>query len=144
MELDLPEIKGDHKFRNAIGIRFNNDNLFEEMKEREVANKRLASFTAMKGVINDDGTPYFNTEYLIRKELRMSDDDIQTNLNYKIQEEEAKEEAAAAAAPPMDAGAAGGDMGAGAGAAAAPGADTPAEGGSETVEGGETKGEGQL
>ena len=143
MELDLPEIKGDHKFRNAIGIRFNNDNLFEEMKEREVANKRLASFTAMKGVINDDGTPYFNTEYLIRKELRMSDDDIQTNLNYKIQEEEAKEEASAAAAAAAPMGAGGGDMGAG-GGAAAPGGEAAAEGGSETVEGGETKGEGQL
>jgi hypothetical protein len=144
MELDLPEIKGDHKFRNAIGIQFNNDNLFEEMKERDVANKRLASFTAMKGVMNDDGTPYFSTEYLIRKELRLPDDEIEKNKNYKIQEAEAAEEAeAAAAAPAADAGAAAAPV-ADAGAAAAPaGGETP-EGGGETIEGGETKGEGQL
>jgi len=144
MELDMPEIKGDHKFRNAVGITYNNDNLFEEMKQREIDNKRLASFTAMKGVMNDDGTPYFSTEYLVRKELRLPDDEIQTNLNYKLQEEEAKEEAetqAAAAAP----GAEGMPPGADAGAAAgAPAGEAPPEGGGETIEGGETQGEGQL
>ena len=145
MELDIPEIKGDQKFRNAIGVQFNNDNLFEEMKEREVANKRLASFTAMKGVMNDDGTPYFSTEYLIRKELRLPDDEIEMNKNYKIQEQEEAEEAEAKAAAAGDAGAAGMDAGAGAGAAAGAGAgETPPEGGGETIEGGETQGEGQL
>ena len=104
MELDMPEIKGDPKFRNAIGVSFNNDNLFEEMKEREVANKRLASFTAMKGVMNDDGTPYFSTEYLIRKELKLPDDEIEKNNNYKIQEAEETEEASQASG---DAGGAG-------------------------------------
>ena len=145
MELDIPQIKGDHKFKNAIGVVFNNDNLFEEMKEREVANKRLASFTAMKGVMNDDGTPYFSTEYLIRKELKMSDDEIATNKNYIIQEQEEKEEAeqqAATAAGGADAGGAP-DTGAG-GAAAAAGGDAAPEGGGEVIDGGETKGEGQL
>jgi hypothetical protein len=141
MELDIPEIKGDQKFRNAIGVQFNNDNLFEEMKEREVANKRLASFTAMKGVMNDDGTPYFSTEYLIRKELRLPDDEIEMNRNYKIQEQEDAEEAEAKVA--YGAGAGGMEAGGG-GAAAAPAGEAPAEGGGETIEGGETKGEGQL
>jgi hypothetical protein len=141
MELDMPEIKGDPKFRNAIGVSFNNDNLFEEMKEREVANKRLASFTAMKGVMNDDGTPYFSTEYLIRKELKLPDDEIEKNNNYKIQEAEETEEASQASG---DAGGAGIDAGAG-GAAAPPAGEAGAEGGgTETIEGGETKGEGQL
>ena len=142
MELDIPEIKGDQKFRNAIGIQFNNDNLFEEMKERDVANKRLASFTAMKGVMNDDGTPYFSTEYLIRKELRLPDDEIEKNNNYKIQEAEAAQEAETTAAAPGEAGVAPGAEGGG--AAAAPGGEAAPEGGSETIEGGETKGEGQL
>ena len=136
---DIPEIKGDHKFRNAVGITFTNDNVFEEMKEREIANKRIAGFTAMKGVMNDDGTPYFSTEYLIRKELRLTDDDIETNANYIIQKMEEAQEAAAAAAgeaamPPAEGG-----------AAAAPEAPAAPEGGpAETIEGGETKGEGQL
>lgn len=142
MELDIPEIKGDQKFRNAIGIQFNNDNLFEEMKERDVANKRLASFTAMKGVMNDDGTPYFSTEYLIRKELRLPDDEIEKNNNYKIQEAEAAQEAETTATAPSEVGVApGAESG---GAAAAPAGEAAPEGGSETVEGGETKGEGQL
>jgi hypothetical protein len=145
MELDIPQIKEDHKFRNAIGVTFNNDNLFEEMKEREVANKRLASFTAMKGVMNDDGTPYFSTEYLIRKELKMSDDEIQTNKNYIIQEEEERQEAEAAEKAAQAAAAdIGGAADAGAAAAAAAPGETPPEGGGEVIDGGETSGEGQL
>lgn len=141
MELDIPEIKGDHKFRNAVGITFQNDNVFEEMKERDIANKRIAGFTAMKGVMNDDGTPYFSTEYLIRKELRLTDDDIETNANYIIQEMEESQEAAAAAAAGEPAAVAPAEGG----AAAAPEAGAAPEGGpAETVEGGETKGEGQL
>ena len=137
MELDVPEIKGDHKFKNAIGITFNNDNLFEEMKQRDVDAKRLNSFIAMKGVMRDDGKPYFSTEYLVRRELRLSDDEIETNANYKIQEEEEEIAAAAAAGEPP--------MPAGEGGAAPPAEGAPPEGGpAETIEGGEVGTEGQL
>jgi hypothetical protein len=141
MELDVPEIKGDHKFRNSVGIIFNNDNLFEEMKQRELDNKRLAGYTAMKGVTNDDGTPYFSTEYLIRKELRLSDEEIEQNATYKIEEAAEADEAAAAAAAAGGEAPPAGDMGGG--AAAAP-AGAEEGGGSEVIDGGETKGEGQL
>ena len=135
MCLDFPDLATDYKFGNGLGITFNNDNVFEEMKQNELESKRIASFTAKKGIMKDDGTPYFSTEYLIRKELRLTADEIDSNQHWIDASKAAEEKAAAseAAAP------------AGGGAAAAPAAtaEQPA-GGAETIEGGETKGAGAL
>jgi hypothetical protein len=137
MCLDFPQLGEDHKFNNAIGIQYNNDNVFEEMKQNEIEAKRIASYTAKKGIMRDDGTPYFSTEYLIRKELRMTEDEIESNQKWLDSEIEAEETAAMAAgmgAAPM-----------GGGVAPAGGGEAPpAEGGSETIEGGEVSGAGQL
>ena len=141
MCLDFPELKEDYKFNNAIVITYHNDNVFEEMKENELEAKRIASFTAKKGVLKDDGTPYFSTEYLIRKELRMTEDEIESNKKWfemekdEIAEGEPADIPASEGAAPIDAG----------GEAAAPAAAGEEEGGGgETVEGGETGADGSL
>lgn len=139
MCLDFPQLGEDHKFNNAIGIQYHNDNVFEEMKQNEIEAKRIASFTAKKGIMKDDGTPYFSTEYLIRKELKLTEDEIESNQKWFESEEDAVEsqEAAAAGGAPV------GGAPAGGAAPAAPAAPA-AEGGGETKEGGETAGTGQL
>jgi hypothetical protein len=136
MCLDFPDLATDYKFGNGLGITFNNDNVFEEMKQNELESKRIASFTAKKGIMKDDGTPYFSTEYLIRKELRLTADEIDSNKHWIDASKAAEEKAAAseAAAP------AGGGASAAAPAATA---EQPAAG-AETIEGGETKGAGAL
>jgi hypothetical protein len=141
MCLDFPELKEDFRFNNAIGINYHNDNVFEEIKQNELEAKRIASFTAKKGILKDDGTPYFSTEYLIRKELRLSEDEIESNEDWF--KSERKEEAEAAPGAPGAPGAPM-DMGGGGAAPAGGGGEAPAGGGSETTEGGETSGEGQL
>lgn len=136
MCLDFPDLATDYKFGNGLGITFNNDNVFEEMKQNELESKRIASFTAKKGIMKDDGTPYFSTEYLIRKELRLTADEIDSNQHWIDASKAAEEKAAASeAAAPAGGGA----------AAAAPAAtaEQPAAG-AETIEGGETKGAGAL
>jgi hypothetical protein len=136
MCLDFPELQEDYKFNNAIGVTYHNDNVFEEMKQNEIEAKRIAAFQAKKGITNDDGTPYFATEYLIRTELRMTEEEIESNQQWFDSKEDEADEAAAAAGGAAPAG--------GGGAPAATAAETPAEGGSETTEGGEVKGTGQL
>jgi hypothetical protein len=136
MCLDFPQLGDDHKFNNAIGIHYNNDNVFEEMKQNEIEAKRIAAYTAKKGIMRDDGTPYFSTEYLIRTDLRMTEDEIESNqkwLDSEIDAEETAAMGAAMGAAPM-----------GGGAAPMGGGETPPEGGSETIEGGEVSGSGQL
>lgn len=141
MCLDFPDLADDYKFNNAIGITYNNDNVFEEMKKNEIEAKRIASFQAKKGIMKDDGTPFFSTEYLIREELRMTESELEANQTWFNQKIEEEAEAAAAAGGAAAGGAA---PAAGGGAPAAPAGEAPAEGGSETTEGGETKGEGAL
>ena len=107
MCLDFPELKEDHKFVNAIGIKYSNDNVFEEMKINEIEAKRIAAFTAKKGIMKDDGTPYFPTEYLVRKDLKLNESEIES-IQQWFDSKEDDEEAVA--------GSAGGGGGAGGGA----------------------------
>jgi len=137
MCLDFPDLADDYKFNNAIGLSYNNDNVFEEMKKNEIEAKRIAAFQAKKGVMKDDGTPFFATEYLIREELRMTDAEIKSNQTWFDQQID--EEAELPPAP----GAPGMPAPGGGGAPAAPAPEAPAAGG-EVIEGGESKGEGSL
>lgn len=139
MCLDFPELKDDFKFNNGIGINYHNDNVFEEIKQNELEAKRIASFTAKKGILKDDGTPYFSTEYLIRTELKLSEDEIESNEDWFKYEQGTEEDVQPAGGAPM----AGGDAMGGGAAAAPAGGEAPA-GGGETVDGGETSGEGSL
>ena len=138
MCLDFPELGDDYKFNNAIGINYNNDNIFEEAKQNDIEAKRIAAFQAKKGVMKDDGTPFFSTEYLVRKELKLTESEIESNQQWFDQKLEIEAEAAAAApAAPAAPPAPGGAAPAAAGAAAE-------AGGSETKEGGEVGAAGQL
>ena len=139
MCLDFPELAQDYKFNNAIGINYHNDNVFEEMKQNDLEAKRIAAFTAKKGIVKDDGTPYFSTEYLIRKELKLEEDEIKANEEwFKLERKEEEDTAAAAGAPGAAPAAPAGGAAPGAAGAA------PEAGGSETKEGGETGAPGSL
>jgi hypothetical protein len=140
MCLDFPELADDYRFTNAIGITYHNDNVFEEMKENEIEAKRIAAFQGKKGVMRDDGTPYFATEYLIRKELKMTEAEIKSNQQWFDQIPDDEPAVESQGEPPAPGGVA---PPAGGAAPAAPAAEAPA-GGGEEIAGGETKGEGAL
>lgn len=138
MCLDFPHLRDDYKFNNAIGINYHNDNVFEEIKQNELEAKRIASFTAKKGILKDDGSPYFSTEYLIRKELKMTQDEIDSNAEwFKFTEDQQKDAQGAGEfeAPILPE----------TGVAPAPiGGSEPTGGGAETMPGGEVGTEGTL
>jgi len=110
MCLDIKELRNDPKFPNAVGLRWHNDNVFEEIKEQDLINKRIATVNALKAVANDDKTPYFSTEYLIKEHMKLSDESIQKNKDYLASYGAAAEAAEAS----------GGESGGGKGGAAPP------------------------
>jgi hypothetical protein len=118
MCLDFKELKDDPKFSNAIGLQFYDDNVFEEIKQQDLLNKRLATLNALKAVVDDSGQPYFSTEYLIKEYLKMSDEDIDKNRDYLAAYGKALEVSADAGAIPAGAPA----------APATPAAETPPTG----------------
>ena len=120
MCLDVKDLKSDHKFSNAVGLIWHDDNVFEEIKTQELLNKRLATLNAMKAVVNDENKPYFSTEYLIKEYLKLSDEDIAKNKSYQATQQ--------GEAAKGGGGGAGGGGGQGGGTAAAPAAETPPSG----------------
>jgi len=95
MCLDFPELKSDDAFKAQIGVKFNKYNVFEEMKEMEVLQKKLDFVVSMKdGLVDMDEEgneiKYFSSEFLIQRFLGMSADDI--NLNKKLKSEELKDQ----------------------------------------------------
>ena len=99
MCLDFKDLKDDYRFKNAVGINWHDDNVFEEIKQQDLLNKRLATLNALKGVVDDEGKPYFSTEYLVKEYLRMSDEDLQKNKDYMNQTPTGEGEEGAAAEP---------------------------------------------
>jgi len=97
MCLDFKDLKDDYRFKNAVGINWHDDNVFEEIKQQDLLNKRLATLNALKGVVDDEGKPYFSTEYLVKEYLRMSDEDLQKNKDYMNQTPTGEGEEGAAA-----------------------------------------------
>jgi hypothetical protein len=59
--LKHPEFEKDRSLRAAIGINFNEENLFKMMKERDMAEKGANTVSTMMGIteptVNPDGTP---------------------------------------------------------------------------------------
>ena len=103
MCLDFPELKDDDAFKAQIGIKYHKYNIFEEMKEIEILQKRLDFVTSMKdGLVEQDANmneiKYFASEFLIQRFLGLSSEDLRLNKKLKIIEDQEKLEAAQKAA----------------------------------------------
>lgn len=91
ISLLLPSLKNDKRILDAISLRFNSYNLFEEMMNIEVMTKRIEFIGTFKDSItitNADGEEesYFSAKFLIQKYLKMSEADLELNERFKLEE----------------------------------------------------------
>ncbi len=91
LALSIPEIADDKAFLNSIQLQWKSYNLFEELMQIELQDKRVEFIQNMKDSMvdmTDDGSEvkFFASEFLVRKYLKLSDADL--NLNNKLKEEE--------------------------------------------------------
>jgi hypothetical protein len=113
--LKHPELAEDELFKSALALSFNADNLFEEMKEMDVMDKRASLIQTLMGITEKmpDSTgmmqdvPFFDPQFLIQKYLKLSKTDIDRNDDLK-QEAQIKNDAAIKAAQASGAGGMGG------------------------------------
>lgn len=82
MCLDVKDLRSDQKFSNSVGLVWHDDNVFEEIKNQDLFNKRLATLNAMKAIVKDDGKPFFSTDFLVREFLKFGDDLLEKNASY--------------------------------------------------------------
>ena len=91
MALDIPELQDNRPFLNSIQMEWKSYNLFEEMMEIELMQKRVEHIQAMKDGLVDmdkDGNEikFWSSQFLVQKYLHLSDADLK--LNEKMKHEE--------------------------------------------------------
>lgn len=83
----------DQIILHSIQLQFKSYNLFEEMMEMELMQKRTEHIQSMKDAlvdmdINGNEIKYFSSKFLVRKYLKMSEADMELNEKYKREEAE--------------------------------------------------------
>lgn len=92
--LDIPELQDNLEFLECIQLHYKSYNLFEEMMEMDLMQKRVEFIQTMKdGLVDMDQEgneiKFWSSEFLVKKYLHLSDADLA--LNKKLKEEEIKE-----------------------------------------------------
>ena len=157
------EFANDESLKSAIGIVFNEENLFTQAKERDLAEKSANTINTLMGIsqptVNPDGSPgeenYFDPKFLVEKFMELKENEIKLNVKYKEERRKEIRKLAAAYARIMKArgieatpgemgefggaggGELGGDLGAGGGEGEFGGEFGGDLGGGEEIEGGE-------
>lgn len=94
MCLDIPELQDNMEFLECIQLHYKSYNLFEELLEMDLMQKRVEFIQTMKdGLVDMDQEgneiKFWSSEFLVKKYLHLSDADLA--LNKKLKEEETKE-----------------------------------------------------
>jgi hypothetical protein len=91
--LSLPEIQENRQLLEAVSLQYKSYNLFEEMMEQDLAQKRVEFIQSMKDSMvdmNDEGSEikFFSSKFLVQKYLKLSDADLALNDKLKKIEQE--------------------------------------------------------
>ena len=84
MCLKFPHLKDDVNFKTNISLVFNADNMFAELKEMEIFQKRIDFISSMKDSITTqdkdmNDVPYFDLQFLVERFLKMDPADLERN-----------------------------------------------------------------
>lgn len=83
MCLKFKELEDDEIFKSSLGLRYTKDNMFEEVRRQEVLTKRLEFVTAMQGLQDENGKPFFSTQWLVENYLKLDKDELDANNKFK-------------------------------------------------------------
>lgn len=91
MCIDMPELQEEKAFLNSIQLKYNSYNLFEELLEMELMQKRVEFIQTMKDSMvdmdaNGCEVKFFSSKFLVKKYLKMSDADLKENDKMKREE----------------------------------------------------------
>lgn len=75
--------KEDEEMRSSIGVKFNTNMLFEEAKKQEIMKKKVDFINSMRNLQDDDRNSFFSLEYLVKRYMGLSEDDLEENETLK-------------------------------------------------------------
>jgi hypothetical protein len=85
MCLKYPEFAEDPQFKTQVSLKFNEDNAFAELKHMEIMERRLEFISSMRDSLMTTNPEtmeeehYFDMEFLVRRYLNLTPDDIAAN-----------------------------------------------------------------
>lgn len=93
LALSIPELQDNRQLLEAVSLQYKSYNLFEEMMDMEMMQKRVDFIQSMKdGMVDMDKEgneiKFFSSEFLVRKYLKLSDADLELNKKLKKEETE--------------------------------------------------------
>lgn len=94
LALSIPELQDNKQFLEALSLQYKSYNLFEEMMDMELMQKRVEFIQTMKESMIDmdvegNEIKFFSSKFLVQKYLKLSDADL--DLNDKLKQEEIEE-----------------------------------------------------
>ena len=94
LSLMMPELQGNRQILEAISLKYHSYNLFEEMMDIELMQKRVDFIQTMKESMVDmdvegNDIKFFSSKYLVGKYLKLPAQDLE--LNAKLKQEEIEE-----------------------------------------------------
>ena len=90
--LKMPHLKTDFGLWNTINLDFEKHNLFEELKKMELTQRRIDHIETLGQIMSKkfnvltgdyDEVPFFSSRYLIEKYLKLSEEELRKNEDYK-------------------------------------------------------------
>lgn len=86
--LDYPELEDDTNFKGNLTIKYNKDNVFEELKQMELASKRIDFISQVRSSLTEQDkdmneVPYFSLNFLIKKYGGFTEEDLKKNKKMK-------------------------------------------------------------
>lgn len=96
MCLNNPELMNDVSFKSGLGLRYEKDNVFEELKEMELQTRRIDFIGNMKTQLSEmdsemNEIPYFSLAFLVKRYGGFTQDDLKANTRAKEREKLEKE-----------------------------------------------------
>ena len=94
LALSIPELQENRQFLDAVSLQYKSYNLFEEMMDMELMQKRTEHIQTLKDSMIDmdvegNEIKFFSSKFLVQKYLKLSDADLK--LNDKLKQEEIEE-----------------------------------------------------
>lgn len=88
MCLKFPHLKNDVNFKTQISLLYNADNMFAELKEMEIFQKRIDFISSMKDTITTqdkdmNDVSFFDLQFLVERFLKMDPTDLEQNKKMK-------------------------------------------------------------
>jgi hypothetical protein len=86
--LDYPELEDDTNFKGNLTIKYNKDNVFEELKQMELASKRIDFISQVRSGLTEQDSemnevPFFSLNFLIKKYGGFTEEDLKKNKKMK-------------------------------------------------------------